>query len=114
MSQQVEIGNGNNIFTSALNVLTGALTISGVTDFPLDAASLVSVYDVTTSSAFKMGPVLSFAWSYVAGLPVYVWTFGLPQLPGGAANSDTLKIFINIPENRANYTVLQKIASATV
>jgi len=111
---QIEIGNNNNIFTYAFNAAAGTLTLSNITAFPLDITSLVSVYDVTAAGYFKLTPVLSFSWSYVQGNPVYVWTLGLPQLPAGAANGDTLKVIIDIPSTQKDYSVLQKIASATV
>lgn len=114
MPTNIEIGNNNNIFTYAFNAGAGTITLSSITAFPLDIASLMSVFDTTIGKDIPLGPVLSFSWSRVQDNPVYVWTFGLPQIPAGAANGDTLKIIIQISTTQANYSVLQKIASATV
>lgn len=114
MPTNIEVGNNNNIFIYAFNAAAGTITISSVTAFPLDKASLQSVYDVTVGADIPLGPVLSFSWSRVQDNPVYVWTFGLPQIPSGASNGDTLKIILQIPTSQADYSVLQKISSASV
>lgn len=114
MPTNIEVGNSNNIYTYAFNAAAGTITISSVTAYPLDKASLQSVYDVTVGADIPLGPSLSFSWSRVQDNPVYVWTLGLPQIPGGAANSDNLKIILQIPTSQADYSVLQKIAGATV
>jgi len=114
MGQPVIVGDSNNIFTSTLNTSAKTLTINNVTAFPLDLNSLASVWDSTTSSFFDLTQLTfsSFSWTKVAGIPSYVWTF--TTLPAGVANGDTLVIELNIPQNQADYSILQKIASATV
>lgn len=114
MPTNIEVGNNNNIYTYAFNAAAGTITISSVTAYPLDKASLQSVYDSTVGANIPLGPVLSFSWSRVQDNPVYVWTFGLPQIPAGASNGDTLKIILQIATSQSDYSVLQKIASATV
>jgi len=83
-----------------------------VNNFPLDISSLVSVYDVTTASAFSMLQPISFAYAYTNGLPVYTWTF--TTVPVSSSNSDTLDIIIDIPVSQADYSALLQTNGATV
>lgn len=112
MGMPILIGNDNNIFTSTFNAGTKTLSISNVNNFPLDISSLVSVYDVTTGSAFDMLQPITFSYVYTNGLPVYSWVF--TRVPGGAGNSDTLNIIIDIPVSQADYSALLQTNSATI
>ncbi len=112
MGQPILIANKNNIFTYAYNAAAKTVSISNVNNFPLDISSLVSVYDVTTASAFNMLQPISFDYAYTNGLPIYVWTFA--TVPGGSANSDTLDIIIDIPVSQADYSALLQTNGATI
>lgn len=105
----VILGGKHNLYMAALDVVAKTLIISGVNNFPLDKHSLVSVYDTTVSLPFVFTPILNFSWAYVAGLPVYTWTFS--QVPAGSANTDTLSIVIDIPQNQSAFSVNEYQAS---
>lgn len=106
----VKIGTNNNIFTATLDAAAKTLTIKNVTTFSLNEENLERVYNITRSALFP-GPI-SFTYNWVAGLPEYVWTFD--TLPAATANGDTLKVFITVPDQFLDYTILQQIATATV
>lgn len=112
MGMPILIGNDNNIFTYAFNTTAKTVKISNVNNFPLDASSLVSIYNNTRSLAFDMLQPIEFSWEYVSGFPVYTWTF--TTLPAASANSDTLYIIIDIPVSQANYSALLETNSATI
>lgn len=112
MGMPILIGNKNNIFTSTFVASTKTLSISNVNNFPLDIASLVSVYDVTTVAAFDMLQPITFSYAYTNGLPVYSWVFS--RIPTGAANGDTLDIIIDIPVSQADYSAMLQTNIATV
>lgn len=107
------VGSSNNIYSAALNTTAKTLTFSNVTSFDMFKATLISVYDSTVALNFVLGyNIVSVTYSYVAGLPQWVYLF--TTLPAGAANGDTLVIFINVPDSQAVYSVNLKIAGSTV
>lgn len=109
--QQVLLGGKHNIYTAVFSVSAKTLTISGVTGFDLTDSSLSYIYDVTASKQIPSQRV-TCALTRVAGNPVWVFTFF--SLPSGVADSDTLTIYINVPDNAAIYSVEDYIASKTV
>lgn len=109
---QIIVGNKNNIFTSTFVASTKTLSIANCNNFPLDLASLVSVYDTTTGSAFNMLQPITFSWDYVNSQPVFTWVF--TTVPAGVANSDTLIITLEVPQNQMEYSAQLVVNAATI
>lgn len=107
----VKVGTNNNIYTAAFNAAAKTLTLSKIINFDMQIDNLISVYDVTVSLPFVFTG-MTFSKVMVGAYPTYVWTF--LSVPAGSANTDTLDIMIQIPDNYLNYSVLQSIATATV
>ncbi len=106
------VGQKNNIFTSTFVASTKTLSISNVNNFPLDVASLASVWDATVSLPFDMLQNIDFSYTYTNGLPVYHWIF--PRIPTAAGDSDTLDIVLNVPQNQMDYAGILYTNGATV
>lgn len=107
---KITLGGHNNIYTSVFTV-TGSvatLAISGVQGFDLTTNNLDSVWDVTQSVFFNCKRV-TVAYAYVAGLPVFTYTFF--SVPAGVASGDTLVITIDVPDEYATIPLLQYSAS---
>lgn len=97
-------GNKYNLLTWALSTTAKTLTVSNAIGFDFEVTSLDSIYDTTTSSYIPVGKnVLSCAFSYVSGLPTWVFTFA--TIPAGVANADILVILLEIPQPMAVYTL---------
>lgn len=107
---KITLGGHNNIYTSAfaINTGVGTLAISGVQGFDLTDSMLDTVWDVTASKFIPCKRV-TVSYAYVAGLPV--WTYTFYSLPSGVAATDTLVITLDIPEIYANTAILQYSAS---
>lgn len=107
---RVILGGKSNLYAAALNVTAKTLTISNDIGFDIEAVTLQSMYDSTTSSYFTLGKnILTFTEAMVAGLPV--WTITFSAVPAGAANTDTLIILLNVPDTQALYSLLSYSAS---
>lgn len=107
---KITVGGHNNLYTAVFTIVStvGVLTISGVQGFDMTATNLDSVWDVTQSVFFNCKRV-TCTYSYVAGLPVYVYNFY--SLPAGVAASDSLVVTIDIPQIFANTAILQYSSS---
>ena len=109
------VGNKNNIFTYAFNAAAKTLAISNNTVYDMQYPTLKSVYNVTRSAFFNFENTTpdSFAKTLDSnGLPVYTWTFD--QVPAASANTDTLIVTVDCPNDKMDYTVLLVIAGATI
>ena len=112
----IQVGKAN-LYTSALDVVAKTLTITGVLTFSLNQDDLDHVWDTTKSvmlySQVAVGTInyeiTNFTYTYVAGIPQYVWTFA--SLPATAVNGDTLVVVLNVPDQFLDYTALEKLAS---
>lgn len=107
MPARILVG-GTNKLSTTLDTTAKTLKIAGCTAFDLTQSDLEYVWDSTTSSAFSMNNVVSCVRTWVAGAPIFTYTFS--ALPAGVANGDTLLVYIQIPTDFLNFLTLQKIA----
>jgi hypothetical protein len=108
---KVIVGGYNNVFTAVFDESEKTLAISGVSGFDLTEDSLDNIWDTTASKEIPCKRV-TMALTFVAGLPVYTYTFF--SLPSGLADSDTLVITLNIPDAYATVPCLLYTASKQV
>ncbi len=101
----------NDIYTTTFNAASKTLTIAGVNNFPLDYSSIKEIYDVTHPGNITTSSPLQFAWFRSQDLPIFV--YGFSRLPASAADSDTLNILLDIPQNQSILSLQQKQASAS-
>lgn len=107
---RVVLGGKFNLYSAVLSTSAKTLTISGVTSFDIEPATLQSVYSTTATTFLTLGKnILSCTSSLVAGLPVWVVTFN--TIDEGIANGDTFVILLNIPDTIAVYSILAYSAS---
>jgi len=112
---QILVGNNNNILTATFTASAKTLAIKNNTVYDMKFDDLLSVYSVTRSAPFNFEgmTVDSFARTTDSnGIPVYSWTFNI--LPASSSDGDTLNIMISCPDIFMDYTVLLKIAGATI
>lgn len=102
---QTIIGKQNSL-TQTWTVTAGVATlvISGNFFFDMWQDTLLRVYDVTTSTIIKYGAGTTFATSFVAGIPVYTWTF---PVPAGTVSGDTVLVYISLSDLELNNLLLQ-------
>lgn len=108
MASRVLVGT-NNVLTSTFDTTAKTLKINGCTAFDLTQESLEYIWDTTTSAEIPIGPVTGCTRAWVAGSPVFTYTFA--SLPSGVANGDTLLIYLQIPAMFTDFMVLQTLAT---
>lgn len=109
---EVLLSSSSDIYTVTFNVASKTITIAGVNNFPLDYTSIREAYDVTAGGSITpLSSPLQFAWFRSNGLPIFV--YGFSRLPAGAAGSDTLHLFLDIPQNQSQLSLQQKQATAS-
>lgn len=107
------LGNKNNLYAVAFNASAKTLTFTNVIGWDMSSVSIVSIWDTTVSLPFVLGKnIVSVTYSYVVGLPVWVFTLGV--VPAGSANGDALVTILNVPEVNAMYDLTLVVAGATV
>lgn len=106
------VGNKNSILSSAFTVSTKKIAISNCTMFDLNASSIQSIYDVTTSLPFDLSQAITCVKTVVAGLPVFTFTFA--RIPASSADGDTLIINLYVPQEMLTPLLLQVISTATI
>jgi len=109
------LGNKNNILTATFDTVAKTLTIANCTAFDLTLNDLEYVYSTTASEEIQSATVqncISCTRAWVAGMPVFIYTFS--TLPAGVANTDTLLIYLQVPQVFMDFLQLQVIAAATI
>jgi hypothetical protein len=112
---QIIVGNSNNVFTSTFTASAKTLKISNNTVYDMQFGTLISVYSVTRSAFFDLEGMTVNSMVKTTdsnGIPAYTWTFD--KIPASSADGDTLIVTIGCPDIFMNYTVLLKIAGATI
>lgn len=99
---KIKLGLGNAV-TCAFNASAKTLTFTGAYNFSINETS-IAVWN-TTRSAWMLGEASlatgTTAVTLSAGLPVY--TITLSDVPASSANSDTLVITMDCPDDVALY-----------
>lgn len=109
---KILIGTGNSV-TTTLNTTAKTLTFNGAYNFDIIPSGSFQVYSTTGAKylydAKTMPDVTAEVTnSFVSGLNVQVVTFS--SIPSGIANSDTLIIYVDCPDNVAMYNALNVTA----
>ncbi len=108
--EQILLSSSNDIYTLTFNAATRSLVISGVNNYPLVKDSIAEAYDVTAAGYIDLSQNV-FTWYRSNGLPIYVYVFC--AVPGGAGNSDTLNLLLEVPSHQKEFSLQQKQASAS-
>jgi hypothetical protein len=103
----IVVGNTNKL-SSTLDITAKTLTIAGCTAFDLTLSDLNYIWSSTQSKTLSVKPAISCVRSWVAGSPLFTYTF--ESIQSAIANGDTLLVYLQVPQEFMDFLVLQKIA----